>query len=315
MAKRYNLKYVSASGVTVDFNGRPYTWETPTEFLDYDWSFKATSKSNGYGSSITSVSRDTVTKSLQIAVYSGDGSAIDAYIAYLTEIFEPDVLARTPGKFYVNNCYVYSYIMGSKKVLYKTDKLAKIQIKLVIESPFWITEELHRFEPIAIGTSTGFILPSALPLGLTAQPIRSLINDHYESCLAKLTVYGPVTNPSFTVGSHVYTVTAALLIGDRIEIDQVNRTVTKISRSGERLNFFGYRGKTYSVFERIPAGEMSIVSSSDFIFDILLYKERSEPVWTDDAPADGGVTMDVWVGTVDEFAGITPMPGSVYFVG
>lgn len=315
MPKKYNLKYVTSGGFTVDFNGRPYTWEKPTDLLDYDWSFDDTPKSSGYGSSVTSVSRKTVTKTIQIAIYCGDSQSVDAHLARLSELFEPDVLSKTPGKFYINDCYVFAYIMGSKKSIYKTDRIAKVQLKLVIESPFWITEDLHRFEPVQTGTATGFMFPLSFPIGFTSQTVRTLINDHYESCLAKITMYGPATNPQITVGSHVYVVTASLNEGDRIEIDQVNRTVIKISSSGEALNFLGNRGKTYSVFERIPAGEMAIVSRNDFVFDILLYKQRSEPVWTDTPPVDDGSEMSVWTGTDSEFAGITPSPGTIYFVG
>jgi len=65
----------------------------------------------------------------------------------------------------------------------------------------------------------------------------------------------------------------ACVLNDRLfkrrgahEIDQVNKTITKITSSGERLNFFAYRGKTYSVFEPIPSGENYITYSNDFTF-------------------------------------------------
>ena len=84
MPKKYNLKYVTSGGFTVDFNGRPYTWEKPTDLLDYDWSFDDTPKSSGYGSSVTSVSRKTVTKTIQIAIYCGDSQSVDAHLARLS---------------------------------------------------------------------------------------------------------------------------------------------------------------------------------------------------------------------------------------
>jgi len=67
------------------------------------------------------------------------------------------------------------------------------------------------------------------------------------------------------------------------------------------------------VFEPIPSGENYITYSNDFTFSILLLKERSEPQWSDN-PVDGGDTLNVWVGTLAEFALITPVPGSIYFV-
>ena len=279
MPKRYQIKYISAAGTVIDFDGRPYTWENANNLLDYEWDFEDV-KNSGYGSTIKRLDRAAVTKSVPITVYGADGQSIDSDIEYLSSVFEPDVLLRTPGKLYVNDCYVFAYVVGSEKVLYKNNRLAKLELTFVIESPFWIDEDLHRFDPLTTGIGDGFILPTALPVALVSPNARQLVNPHYGPSKALITMYGPVTDPEFSVNTHTYSITGELILGERVEIDQVKRTVTKVTTSGERLNFFAYRGKTFSVFEPIPSGENFVYSSNDFTFDILLFNERSEPLWS-----------------------------------
>lgn len=279
MPKKYNLKYVTSSGVTVDFNGRPYTWERPSEILDYDWEITSRYRSSRHGADITRFNRGVVERELLITVYAGDGSSIDQHVAYLSGVFESDILLNRPGKIFVNDSFVYGFVKGSRKTIYKTNRIAKIELTLAISSPFWITEELHTFEPLSTGSTDGFIFPLGFPYGFVSPDVRTLINDHYGPCMAKISFYGPCTDPEINLGPNTYKVFGELLPGERFEIDQVAMTVTKITAGGERLNFLYARHKAKSVFDRIPAGE-SFVTATDFTFDILLYKERSEPKWS-----------------------------------
>jgi len=279
MPKRYNIKYVSSQGVEVDLNGRPYIWES-TDLLSYEWDKDSVINNNGVGAQITRFTRGIQDRTIELTVYNADGLSIDSHIAYLTGLFETDVLAKQPGYIEIGNGYINCYVTASEKVLYRNNKIAKMILNISIESPFWITEDLHRFNPLTGSASTGFILPLALPFGLTALTTRTLINDHYAACPAFITMYGPATDPEFTVNSHVYKVTGTLIAGERFEIDQAAKTVTKIINTGEQFNYFKYRGKTYSVFEPIPKGENNIYYDNSFVFDILLMKERSEPLWS-----------------------------------
>lgn len=272
------FKYVSASGVEVDFTVNPFVWRG-TDLLNYAWTPAYSKRQSSFGSSVKNFARDSRQFTFQVLAINGTWAEITTALNRMHGIFEVDVTGKTPGKLYFGDQYLPGFITDSSKTV--MDNLYSIvNLTFASGSPFWVTEDLHRFEPLSTSASTGFILPLALPFAIVAPQSRQMVNDHYVDCSAIITMYGPVTNPSFSIGSHTYEVTGVLNTGDRIEIDQVERTVTKISSSGERLNFFSKRGKSYSVFDPIPHGENYVYSNNDFTFDILLLKERSEPVWT-----------------------------------
>jgi len=278
MPKRYLIKYVSPKGIAVDFNSSPYIWET-TDLLNYSWKYESVDKQSGYGALINKTSKGVQSKSLTLAIYNG-GASIDSDVSFLSRAFEADIISKTPGKIYIGDNYITCYVIGSMKYLYKNAKIAHLDLEIVTGSPFWIDESLARFDPLETTALLGFILPTKLPLAVAAPQIRTLVNDHYTDSSAIITMYGEVTDPEFYVGNHLYKVTGELILGERIEIDQMQKTVTKITTEGSRVNFFANRNKTSSVFTPIPPGENFIYSNNDFTFDILLMRERSEPVWT-----------------------------------
>ena len=62
-------------------------------------------------------------------------------------------------------------------------------------------------------------------------------------------------------------------------INQINKTVEKVTNSGEVINSFNLRNKEYSVFDPIPAGESIMTYSGEFPISITLFYERGEPKW------------------------------------
>jgi len=274
----YNVSYMSSGGVEINLSAPPYLW-VETDLLDYLWEYELIKSSSGFGSSLRNISRTGRTFKMMLTVYNDNLSSIATVVGYLSEIFEADVLAKTPGKLIVNGSYVKGYFIGSTKSFKASKLCAQVELAFVTWSPFWITEELHTFEPLSTGSTDGFIFPLGFPYGFVSPDVRTLINDHYGPCMAKISFYGPCTDPEINLGPNTYKVFGELLPGERFEIDQVAMTVTKITAGGERLNFLYARNKTKSVFDRIPAGE-SFVTATDFTFDILLYKERSEPKWS-----------------------------------
>lgn len=90
---------------------------------------------------------------------------------------------------------------------------------------------------------------------------------------------GPAVNPSFSIGGNIYQVNGTLLAGERFVINQLENKVTKITNSGEVINAFNLRSKTYSVFEPIPTGESLLTYTGEFAISLNLFYERGEPRW------------------------------------
>ena len=62
--------------------------------------------------------------------------------------------------------------------------------------------------------------------------------------------------------------------------DENGEPVIKVLDNGQQVNIFDLRDKTNSVFEPIPGGNINLIWSGAFGFDLTLYQERSEPRWT-----------------------------------
>lgn len=277
MPRVFSLSYESSGGTVVEFDTWPLRWDD-TDLQSYAWRVSAAKRASGYGSKITSITKEATSKKIKLKICDF-GNDVAGYTNYLSSIFEPDVIAKTPGKLWLNDSYTNGFITAMDFGTRIERQYLELALTFTTEYPFWISESLHTFLPSSTGSSTGFIFPLAFPFGFTSPDVRTLVNDHYGPCLAKIAFYGPCTDPEINLGPNTYKVFGELLPGERFEIDQVAMTVTKITAGGERLNFLYARGKTKSVFDRIPAGE-SFVTATDFTFEILLYKERSEPKWS-----------------------------------
>lgn len=276
--KPHDLRYVSSKGITVDLSGWPFLWEM-TDLLDYKWDYTSTPNISGQGAKLSRFAKREQEKSVKIAVFS-DAMPVADLIGDLSAILEADILAETPGRLYIGNQYCAGYMVDSSKSITRNTRIAKMALRFVTHYPFWITEQLCSFPLFTAGASAGFILPTKIPMRIGAVlNATQLANNHYAASSAIMVIYGPITDPSFSIGNHIYTISGTLGVGERYEIDQPLRTVTKITSSGERINAFAYRGKTYSVFEPIPVGENTLYYNGSFAIDITLLKERSEPLW------------------------------------
>lgn len=270
-----DIKYENTSGQSIHLNQDPFYWRG-TNLFDYDWKYSASRLMSSRGSKISDLHKEAEERVILLDIISTDtATALNQLLA----IFEIDVLNGADGKLWFGNQYIPCMIKSNKKPDLLRRSIVQVDLTAIVSIPLWITEELHTFEPLSTGSTDGFIFPLGFPYGFVSPDVRTLINDHYGSCMAKISFYGPCTDPEINLGPSTYKVFGELLPGERFEIDQVAMTVTKITAGGERLNFLYARNKAKSVFDRIPAGE-SFVTATDFTFDILLYKERSEPKWS-----------------------------------
>ena len=92
-------------------------------------------------------------------------------------------------------------------------------------------------------------------------------------------VYGPVNNPSVTIGNHLYNVNCEVDSSEYLVIDSIEREIYIISNFGEKKNVFNKRNNESYIFQKINHGINSVIWSGGFGFDITVYDERSEPEW------------------------------------
>ena len=274
---RFNVKYVGAGG-TVDMSSAPILYREH-DFMRREHNYSATALVSGLGSKLARFYREAKEHKITLSVWGDD---MHKTLNAMTEVFERDIFLQSPGKLLVNDEYLNCYVIASEVSDWTlAGNGVTVSLTILAEKPLWIREELLYYETFTIEASSGFILPTAIPFGFTANPgIRQLMIDHYASVPAEISLFGPFVNPSFSIGSHIYQINGTLLAGERFIVNQLNKTVVKITNSGEVINCFNLRSKTSSVFEPIPAGGNVLTYSGEFAISLILFYERGEPRWS-----------------------------------
>lgn len=274
---RFNVKYIGAGG-EVDMSTAPILYKEH-DFMKREHRYSATELINGLGSKLSRFYREAREYTIQLSVWGAD---MHDTLNTMTDIFERDVFLGVPGRLQVNNEYLPCYVIASDVGDWTlAGNGVTVELTILAEKPLWIREELLSYGTFTAGSATGFILPTAIPFGLTSSAgIRQLIVEHHASVLAEISLFGPSTNPSFNIGSHMYQINGTLLSGERFVINQMDKTVIKVTNSGEVINCFNLRSKTSSVFEPIPAGENILTYTGEFAISINLFYERGEPQWS-----------------------------------
>lgn len=272
-----NITYIASSGriypLTAAFirikDAKFHTWEFKPE---------GTELTNGFR--VSKMRKQAATYQIKLIV-RGNPVARAATLDALHDDFENDVRHMQTGKIVWGNWYADGYVVASETVPHNdVGRWTENTVDFYVPSGYWLKETKHSFTK-ASRPATGFLeFPYDFPYDFTP-PVASADTWDSGSSFAsdfKLVVKGPVTNPRITINGHVYLVNVLVDIYETLTIDSRNKTV-EVTNYGIPQNAFDARGKEQSVFEKIPAGILTLEWGA-FDFDLTLYEERSEPKWS-----------------------------------
>ncbi|MFI3173119.1 MAG: hypothetical protein R3Y58_12245 [Eubacteriales bacterium] len=200
------------------------------------------------------------------------------------EHFEVDILSEEDGYFEINGYKLYGHATAIKNSDYLMDKRLIKKTMTYETSTNWIKETSNVFS-IEDWVNTleidrkeyTYTYPYTYGAALGTATLTN--NAHY-SADAIIKFYGPGTNPYVEIGDVVYQVNETIELGEIIEINTADRTITKYSISGESTNIFQYRNKNYNIFSKISSGASAISWDPDYVVEIILVESRGEPSWT-----------------------------------
>lgn len=283
------IYYKSSSGEILDLMKWPYKIRE-SEFLSHEWSYTGTENSGKKsGGTITNLRKKITKSKLTLDIFAMSKQEYSNAIDRFLEVTESDILTETPGRIYVDDCYYSCYIYASeKKEWERMTTYLQNELKIVSPYPFWCREMTKSFlkgnASVADETTTKEFLyyPYGYPYQYSMpQDVGFIQNDHYAACDFKMIIYGPCSNPSILINGHLYEVTATLYAGEYMVVDSRANTVIRYKNDGSTENLFNWRNKESGLFEKIPNGRCSVLWNTEaFGFDIVLFRERSEPKWT-----------------------------------
>ena len=268
--------YTNHLGEVINFGEAPY-FASHTDLRDYKWL---------YDKELTRFNRDTVTKTLEVILVGSEEEADKAKNA-LYEIIEKDVLAMKKGTFKIGDYEMSAFVYGSKKTNYLTSKrLMIVELAIVTDTPQWKTEKSFVFtsntELEVIEYGRNYTEKREFPYGYSHSRLNAIVdNDSFYECGFRMVIYGPVTNPTITIGDNIYRVDVTVSTGEYLEIisDGTTKTITLHRTGNVKEDCFAKRYKKQSVFAKIKTGENQVKWDNTFAFDLTLLVERSEPKW------------------------------------
>lgn len=114
----------------------------------------------------------------------------------------------------------------------------------------------------------------------------SVVNSAVSAMPFEMVIYGPVSEPSITMGGNTYELHMNIPSGAYVTINSVEgqRSIVMTAENGDLTNVFakGERGTGMGsgsyIFEPLPSGEHQ-VQWKGFGFDLTVIRERSVPAW------------------------------------
>ena len=275
------IYYKNHYGQTVDLTALPYI-VTEADLFDYEWKYENRSSLNP---KISRFYKELTKKNLKIALSAKTKDEYKSAWTYLLEVTEKDVLAKVPGKLYVNDEYLSCYIFKSQKTdWYPGAKFLVNSFSVVSETGTWIQESTFSFsargQAVTDSQDTYMDYPydhaydyASTVLAYTAS------NEGFSGADFELTIIGPCSCPEIFIAGHQYKVDSELASGELLKINSLHKKIYKIMVNGEQINQFHLRTREPYIFQKIPEGDNTVTWDGSFGFELTLYEGRSEPRW------------------------------------
>lgn len=273
-----DIYYLSGDGKNKIFLDRHPYWLQTGDILDYEWTYTARNNK------ICGFQKEIAEKEFTISVFGNSEDEYGENWKTLHDVFELDVRNLTPGYLYFGNYYLQGYIISSQKEGWEYDNgIVDNTLRLVTDSALWIRELKKEFYPAsrsraASGLDYQFDYKYEYFPG--ADGVIHWDVDHFSSSDFQMVVYGPCVDPRILINGYSYQIFDTLENNDYLIIDSQRHTVWKYLANGTIQNLYDLRAKQQDVFEKIPAGNLTVNWNAVFGFDLALYLERSEPEWS-----------------------------------
>lgn len=279
-----NLIYQGSSGNRYDLKAVHFR----TRNADFHkWGWRQSSTSRRFGESVSQWRKDSAEYEIEVVV----SGALDERRKLLEAIHREwarDLYNNTCGRLYWGSCYIECFITDSDTAPDKDNLYTINTFNVFCPYPFWIEEQTVSIRPLGASGGTVAETDKGYPYGYAysyaaSQTATQILVDNALPCNFRMVAYGAIDDKfSVTIGGHIYEVQHSVPVDGVMVIDSRELTPTDercyvIDGLGQRTNVFDYRSPESSLFEKIPAGIVTVDYSRAYGIDLTIYKERNEP--------------------------------------
>lgn len=269
------VKYINHLNEEIEF-GIDGLYANENALHNFTWN--AVSKNN----KISSFDKKIQKKPLPVVIKCNSNEEGLAMRDRLFEVCEKDVIAMKHGKLIVGDYYMKCYVVSCDyKDYMKNSKCAKINLSIQTDYAYWSKESKFVFGINKTMQGSNLDFNNDFPYDYTMNVLADKLNNtDFVASNFRLVIHGDCIDPTVYIAGHEYTVHTSLEASEYLTIDSVSKTIVKTDANGVETNCFNLRNKDSYIFEKIPAGESNVSSSTDFVFEVILIEERGVPRWT-----------------------------------
>lgn len=274
------IVYTNSAGQSLTFGAAALHYGN-NDLRDYSWDYD---EDNGR---ISHFYRGLKELKLMVAIEAQDSDGL-AMRNSMTDLFDADIVAKKPGRISIGDSHMGCYVVGSKKDNYHfSDGIMELELTLLCEDLAWTHEIIYHFPVSRSGLdNAGRTYPYGYPYNYSVSRTTTSIDVGAAApCQFLLTIYGAATSPYIWIGNSQYMVNIDVPEGGILFIDSRNMTITMRDIYGNTTSAYskrqrGRKGSGKYIFEPIEPGYKTLSWDNSFGFDLAIYSERSEPLWT-----------------------------------
>lgn len=277
------LYYEGSDGSVIDFMSHPVFAQSPETLAGNKWSYSTISGINGLGR-VKRFYKDTQEASLKLSIMADTAGEFNEVMYNLHRTFDRDVRRLKPGKLWWNGFYKEVFAVETTQDEFEElFEAVECDVSFISVYPYWVKKKVLQFIPL--GEQSGSLDYDDSTLDYDGfdydldETIEVIENDCIDKANFEIKFYGPATNPSITIGDHVYELLTTLDNGEYATVNSLTKKILQYDIYGDEENVFHLRSRDSYIFEPIPEGITTMSRDKSLKVDITIFDERGEPEW------------------------------------
>ena len=274
------LYYEGSDGSRIDLMGDGIYAQDPENLTANKWEYSTISGVNGLGR-VKRFYKDTQEAKLNLDIMADNADEFNQIMYKLHRTFDRDIRRMKPGKLWWNDfCKEVFAVETSQNEFDELFEAVNREVTFISVYPYWVRRITYQYGTNITNVDAGLDYDHDYDFDYGMEEITEVIqNDCIDSANFEMKFYGPIENPSVTIGGHAYEVLTTLAEGDYVTVNSLTKKILQYDAYGNVENVFHLRNRDSYIFEKIPEGETAIARSKDHMLDITIFDERGEPEW------------------------------------